>query len=70
MPPTDAAVTGRSHWTSRYHRDRDRVLGRRFMLSQDPDVAAEQLAEAVGGLERAGRWAAALLAALDRRRAA
>jgi hypothetical protein len=60
----------RKFWTWRYVRDRERVLGHRFMLSRDPDIAAEQLAANLGGRVRARRWAADLLHALEERRSA
>jgi hypothetical protein len=63
-------MNGRSGWTRRYYCDRERVLGRCYHLSQDPDLAAEQLAAALGSRERARRWAGELLGALNRRRAA
>jgi hypothetical protein len=43
------------------------VYGRRWWLSQDPAVAAEQLAQLLGGSRAAQRWAAELLAAFERR---
>ena len=53
--------------TRRYFRDRERVLGRRLWVSQDPDLAAEQLATYLGGVGLARKWAADLAAALERR---
>jgi hypothetical protein len=56
-----------SHWTSRYVRDRERVRGRRWQLSQDPSIAAEQLAEYLCGIAPAKTWARDVLACLKRR---
>jgi hypothetical protein len=61
---------GRSHWTARYFKDREIAGGRRWWISRDPELAAEELAELAGGIRLARRWAAELLAALDRRRPA
>jgi hypothetical protein len=61
---------GRHYWTWGYVRGRRRVLGWRLSVSRDPDLAADDLAEHMGGLEPARRWAADLVAALERRRAA
>ena len=47
-----------SHWTWRYYRDRDMAYGRRWWISQDPELAAEQLAECTGGRRRARKWVA------------
>ena len=58
-----------SHWTWRYYHDRDMAYGRRWWISQSPELAAEQLAECTGGRQRARKWAAELLAALERRAA-
>lgn len=59
---------GQSHWTWRYHADRDMAYGRRVWLSLDPERAAEQLANLIGA-HRARDWASRLLAALLRRAA-
>ena len=56
-----------SHWTSRYVHDRERVLGRRWSISRDPSIAAEQLAEYLCGIGPAKTWARDLLACLERR---
>jgi hypothetical protein len=69
--PDDGSVIhcrSKDAWTARYYRDRGIVNGRRGWLSQNPEVAAEQLADRAGGRERARRWAADVLAALDRGR--
>jgi hypothetical protein len=62
-------MTDDPHATARYHRDRDRVRGQRWLLPQDPDQAAEELATNLGGVRRAQQWAAELVAALKRRAA-
>jgi hypothetical protein len=65
-------VTGRPgqrHWTWRYFRDREMVYGRRWWISQDPETAAEQIAEHLGGVRRAAAWAREVLDALERRAA-
>jgi hypothetical protein len=60
---------GRTYWTSRYVRGRQLVLGRRWTVSRNPAVAAQELAERVGP-DRAHQWAADVVAALERRREA
>lgn len=59
----------RHTWAWRYTQNRESVLGRRFTVSVDPELAAEQMAEHLGGHGPALRWAAELVAALERRRA-
>lgn len=61
-------MSGAAQWTPRYVRDRERVLGRRLRLSLDPEIAAEQLAEHLGGISRARRWTTEVVAALEGRR--
>lgn len=61
---------GPENWTRTYIEGREAILGRRLSLSQDPRVAARQLADRIGQRE-AQRWALQLLRALaDRRRSA
>lgn len=52
--------------TLRYLRDRQRVRGRRWWLSQDPEIAAGQLLAYTGGVRRAKAWADELIANLER----
>lgn len=46
---------------------RERVLGRRTSVSDDPDLAADQLAEHYGSIVLARRWLLDVLDALTRR---
>jgi hypothetical protein len=55
-------VPARSH-TERYIAGRERVLGQHYRLHRDPEIAAVQLAEQMGGRTFAHRWAKALLEA-------
>lgn len=52
-----------------YVEGRERVLGERLWLSDDPRLAAVQLADRVGA-RRARRWLAEALRALERTRRA
>jgi hypothetical protein len=56
----------RSHWTTRYYRDRQRVLGRHAWVSEDPELAGEELAARFGGAARARAWLRQVLAHLER----
>jgi hypothetical protein len=67
--PSPKPGPGQSHWTWRYYRDREIAYGRRWWISQDPELAAEQLAQYRGGIRRAEAWARELLEALQRRAA-
>jgi hypothetical protein len=60
-------MVGRDSDTVRYLRSRDRVLGRRMRVSQDPELAADQLAEQLGGHALAVEWARTVVATLDGR---
>ncbi len=51
-------MTDDRYATVRYNQARRRVLGRRWWVSQDPETAAEQIAEYLGGLRRGEAWAA------------
>ncbi len=55
--------------TARYYRDRQRVRGWTWRVSEDPDLAAEQLSGYLGGVRRAQAWATELADALKRRAA-
>jgi len=50
--------------TVRYLRSREAVLGQRFELNRDPEIAANLLAEVLGGRALALAWAVALADAL------
>jgi hypothetical protein len=56
----------RDGWTAHYFDDRDKVAGRRWWIHRDPDIAAHQLAEHLGGREPARQWLRDALAALGR----
>ena len=55
-------MTDDRYATVRYNQARRRVLGRRWWVDQDPETAAEQIAEYLGGLRRGEAWAAEALA--------
>lgn len=47
----------------RFTDGRERILGQHLTLHRNPEIAATQLAEALGGRTFAHRWAKALLEA-------
>ena len=53
--------------TRRYVEGRERVLGRRALVPEDVDTAAEVLAALHGGERRAAAWLRQVLAQLDGR---
>ena len=67
---SDAHLELRSNdqFTRRYDRDREIATGHRWWISKDPEIAAEQLANQLGGVRHAQVWAAELAEALRRKR--